>query len=138
MQLSNQALLSLNEVNNHAFESIAPASTPDTALLDSYSRAVTAAVEKISPSVVNIEIHQPAGRSRSGEPRERRGGGSGFVFTPDGLILTNSHVVHDATRIYVTVADGTRAPAHTIGDDPATDLAVIQISAPGLVAVELG
>jgi S1-C subfamily serine protease len=99
---------------------------------------VTAAVEKISPSVVNIEIHQPAGRSRSGEPRERRGGGSGFVFTPDGLILTNSHVVHDATRIYVTVADGTRAPAHTIGDDPATDLAVIQISAPGLVAVQLG
>jgi S1-C subfamily serine protease len=118
----------------------------DAALLDSYSRAVTAAVERVSPSVVNVEVHRtlrPAsGRSRSGEraaePRERRGGGSGFVFTPDGLILTNSHVVHDATRIEVTLADGRRAPAHTIGDDPATDLAVIRIDASGLQAVPLG
>jgi S1-C subfamily serine protease len=124
----------------------------DAALLDSYSRAVTAAVEKVSPSVVNVEVHQSvrhaAGKNRSGgspssEPRERRGGGSGFVFTPDGLILTNSHVVHDATRIEVALADGRRAPAHTIGDDPATDLAVIRIDAlqidtPGLQAVTLG
>jgi S1-C subfamily serine protease len=114
----------------------------DAALLDSYSRAVTAAVEKVSPSVVNVEVHQAirqtGGRPRSGEPRERRGGGSGFVFTPDGLILTNSHVVHDATRIEVTLADGRRAPAHTIGDDPATDLAVIRIDASGLQAVPLG
>jgi S1-C subfamily serine protease len=123
----------------------APEST-DAALLDSYSRAVTAAVERVSPSVVNVEVHQtlrPAsGRSRSGdrqaEPRERRGGGSGFVFTPDGLILTNSHVVHDATRIEVTLADGRCAPAHTVGDDPATDLAVIRIDASGLQAVPLG
>src|SRR5258706_1192156 len=107
----------------------------DAALLDSYSRAVTAAVERVSPSVVNVEVHQHSGRTRSGEPRERRGGGSGFVFTPDGLILTNSHVVHDATRIDVTLADGRRAPAHTIGDDPATDLAVIRIDVSGLQAV---
>ncbi len=115
----------------------------DAALLDSYSRAVTAAVERVSPSVVNVEVHQtlrpPSGRSRSGERQgERRGGGSGFVFTPDGLILTNSHVVHDATRIEVTLADGRRAPAHTIGDDPATDLAIIRIDASGLKAVPLG
>ncbi|HEY1400438.1 MAG TPA: trypsin-like peptidase domain-containing protein, partial [Terriglobales bacterium] len=105
----------------------------DAGLLDSYSRAVTTAVERVSPSVVNVEVHQAlpqtTGRARSREPRERRGGGSGFVFTPDGLILTNSHVVHDATRIEVTLADGRRAPAHTIGDDPATDLAVIRIDA---------
>jgi S1-C subfamily serine protease len=129
-------------------EETARTATPesvDAALLDSYSRAVTAAVERVSPSVVNVEVHQtrPAGgrsrsSERSGEPRERRGGGSGFVFTPDGLILTNSHVVHDATRIEVTLADGRRAPAHTIGDDPATDLAVIRIDAPRLQAVPLG
>jgi S1-C subfamily serine protease len=110
----------------------------DALLLDAYSRSVTAAVEKVSPSVVNVEVHQATGRSRPGEPRERRGGGSGFVFTPDGLILTNSHVVHDATRIGVTLSDGRRFPAHTIGDDPATDLAVIRIDAPGLRPSELG
>ncbi len=120
----------------------ATAESGDAGLLDSYSRAVTAAVERVSPSVVNVEVHhaspQTPGRTRSGEPREHRGGGSGFVFAPDGLILTNSHVVHDATRIEVTLADGRRAPAHTIGDDSATDLAVIRIDASGLQAVPLG
>lgn len=114
-------------------------STPasDSGLIDAYSRAVMATVEKVSPSVVNVEVHQAA-CSRSGEPRERRGGGSGFVFTPDGLILTNSHVVHDAIRIEVTFSDGRRAPAHTIGDDPATDLAVVRVDLGGLQAVQLG
>jgi len=115
----------------------------ESSLLDAYSQAVVGAAEKISPSVVKIEVAQAAGRSRSGEPRERQGGGSGFVFTPDGLILTNSHVVHDARRIYVSLADGRRFPAHTVGDDPATDLAVIRIGvpsndAPSLVAAPLG
>jgi S1-C subfamily serine protease len=110
----------------------------DHGLLDAYSRAVTGAVERVSPSVVNIEVHQSAGRTRSGEPRERRGGGSGFVFTPDGLILTNSHVVHDARRIEVTVADGRSMPATAIGDDPASDLAVVRVDEPGLAAAALG
>jgi S1-C subfamily serine protease len=126
----------------------APATAPtDDSLLDAYSTAVTGAVERISPSVVNIEVHievpQSAGRTRSGEPRERRGGGSGFVFTPDGLILTNSHVVHEAVRIAVTTADGRRMPATVIGDDPASDLAVIRLDQPhfgepGLAAAALG
>jgi S1-C subfamily serine protease len=110
----------------------------DHGLLDAYSRAVTGAVERVSPAVVNIEVHQSAGRTRSGEPRERRGGGSGFVFTPDGLILTNSHVVHDARRIEVTVADGRSMPATAIGDDPASDLAVVRVDEPGLAAAALG
>src|SRR5580704_11592405 len=110
----------------------------DDSLLDAYSRAVTGAVGRASPSVVNIEVHQAAGLTRSGEARERRGGGSGFVFTPDGLILTNSHVVHDARRIEVTLADGRRMPASAIGDDPASDLAVIRVDEPGLTAVALG
>ena len=114
----------------------------DAALLDAYSQAVVGAAEKISPSVVKIDVTQ-ADRRRSGQPRERQGGGSGFVFTPDGLILTNSHVVHEASRIGVSLADGRRFPAHTIGDDPATDLAVIRLDthnndSPHLVTAPLG
>jgi S1-C subfamily serine protease len=114
----------------------------DSDLLDAYSQAVVGAAESISPSVVKIDVAQAA-RSRSGEARERQGGGSGFVFTPDGLVLTNSHVVHASTRIDVSLPDGQRFPAHIIGDDPATDLAVIRIGlpsndAPHLVAAPLG
>ena len=107
----------------------------DGPLLDAYSRAVTDAVEKVSPSVVNLEVRQATPRPRSGE---RRGGGSGFVFTPDGLILTNSHVVHNASQIEVTLSDGRRIPAHTIGDDPATDIAVIRVDTSSLTPVLLG
>jgi S1-C subfamily serine protease len=138
MQLGNfntDFVSSSSSANSALDADLSTLSTNDASLLDAYSRAVTAAVEKISPSVVNVEVYQSVGCGRSGE---RSGGGSGFVFTPDGLILTNSHVVHDATRISVTFADGTRAPARTIGDDPATDLAVIQVSAPGLTAVQFG
>lgn len=110
----------------------------DDSLLDAYSRAVIGAVDRVSPSLVNIEVHHSARRARAGEPHERRGGGSGFVFTPDGLILTNSHVVHDASRIDVTLSDGRRMPATAIGDDPASDLAVVRVDEPGLTAAALG
>ncbi len=115
----------------------------DSSLLDAYSNAVTNAVERVSPSVAHIEVHQNTGRTRAGEPRERQGGGSGFVFTPDGLVLTNSHVVHEAARIVVTLSDGRRMPATAIGEDPASDLAVIRLERPpgdemGLTAAVLG
>src|ERR1039457_1502863 len=115
---------------SHAIVQPSEVSRPsDAALLDAYSQAVVGVAEAISPSVVKIDVVQP-GRNRSGESRERQGGGSGFVFTPDGLVLTNSHVVHGSTRIDVSLPDGQRFPAHIIGDDPATDLAVIRIGLP--------
>lgn len=107
--------------------------------LDAYSRTVIAAAEKVSPSVVYIEVMQPvSGRRRHADPHEARGSGSGFIFTPDGFILTNSHVVHGARRIEVTVSDGRKYEAVLIGDDMDTDLAVIRINAPNLVPAHLG
>jgi S1-C subfamily serine protease len=137
MDRESTFLTPISNYSEPAVQVSVPDAPSDSVLLDAYSNAVIGASEKISPSVVKIDVAQ-SGRSRSGEPRERQGGGSGFVFTPDGLILTNSHVVHDATRMQVSFSDGHRFPAHTIGDDPATDLAVIRIDAPQIVAAPLG
>jgi len=100
----------------------------DDELLDSYSNTVTRVVEKVSPAVVNIRVRKASPDGQRGQ--ESGGSGSGFVIAPDGFLLTNSHVVHGADKLEVTLADGQIFSANLIGEDPETDLAVIRINAP--------
>ena len=135
----NLQLISNGNFNEGMMPQTAP--TSDERLLDAYSQAVISVVDKVSPAVVNIDVHrQLRGRRRNNQSvaQEVRGNGSGFIFTQDGYILTNSHVVHNATQIEVTLSDGRHFPAELVGDDPETDIAVIRIHAPNLIAARLG
>jgi S1-C subfamily serine protease len=116
----------------------APAPSPpgDDELLDSYSRTVTRAVEMVGPAVVNIRVHKTGRDGQRGA--ESGGAGSGFAIAPDGFILTNSHVVHSADKLEVTLADGQVYRASLVGEDPETDLAVIRINASQLVRARFG
>jgi S1-C subfamily serine protease len=108
-----------------------PANRPvsDADLLDAYSQAVINVVDKVSPAVISITSRDENGRG---------GSGSGFIVTPDGYAITNSHVVDDRPRLEAETTEGDRLRAELIGDDPATDLAIVRLAASGLPYAQLG
>jgi S1-C subfamily serine protease len=108
--------------------------TSDVELLDAYSRAVIKVVDTVGPAVVSISI----GKQTSRREPDEVGAGSGVVIAPDGYILTNDHVVHNAKRLTATLADGTSLAATLVGKDPATDLAVIRANSSSLPYSTLG
>ncbi len=111
----------------------------DAQALDAYSTAVTSAAERVGPAVVRIDIEREGGRSGRYNRSQFGGGlGSGFIFSSDGQILTNAHVVAQAQRIKVTLADGRTFDAGMIGSDANVDVAVLRIGADHLPVAELG
>ena len=112
----------------------AAAISEDASLLDAYSRAVTSVVEAVGPAIVSVST----GQGRAGADFEAVGAGSGFVITPDGYIVTNSHVVAQSREIQAAFVDGRKLDALVVGSDPPTDLAVIRVSGAGFPYAELG
>ncbi len=137
----NLRLISGEALEEDERQEMPPVPEEDGYLLDAYSSAVSGAAEKVSPSVVNISVTQKAqkrGRPGGLPSGEVQGTGSGFLFTGDGFILTNSHVVQGARKVEVALPDGRGFRADIVGEDPDTDLAVVRISAPGLEPLCLG
>ena len=106
-----------------------PPPVPEAEPLDAYSNTVVSAIARAAPSVVHVGVRFAGWRRRA------EGGGSGFVLTPDGFLVTNSHVVHEASELTATLADGSRWPARLVGDDPDSDLALLRVEAPELVPI---
>ncbi len=115
----------------------------ELAAMDAYSRSIVSVVERVGPAVVQVGVAKsaPSNMPLGMGGRVVEGAGSGVIFTPDGYILTNSHVVDGALRIQVTLADGREISAEVVGNDPETDVAVVRISPPDgqrLPAAKLG
>jgi S1-C subfamily serine protease len=134
--MNNQVKRALRLIVGEGYEDssrsceVKPAETSDVELLDAYSRAVIQVVDAVGPAVVGIFV----GR----QEQDQAGAGSGVIITPDGYILTNDHVVHRAGKIGVRLCDGIGLAADLIGTDPATDLAVIRVTASSLPHATLG
>jgi len=130
----HERLLPLSDPNAEHLHPSIPTHTEahnqrDAALLDSYSQTIIEVAELASASVLKLDV----------EHKGRRGGsGSGFIFTPDGLVLTNSHVVRGASRVTASLPDGQRFVANLVGEDEASDIGVVRIEAPAPHALKLG
>ena len=135
--MRQQSVHSPAEVGVGEVRSRTAALPTDETLLDAYSAAVTAAVERARNAVVHIEV-KVEGKERSPQGEPAGGSGSGFFISPDGYLLTNSHVVHGATFLRIFLADGRKLAADLIGEDPHTDLAVLRVSANDISYLELG
>jgi S1-C subfamily serine protease len=128
-----RAILDESGTVGESAPSVEPATGPDPGLLDAYSRAVSAAVALVRPSVVHIRVERRGRRSQA-----REGAGSGFIITPDGYLITNSHVAGGASALQATLPDGRTVQGELVGDDPDSDLAVVKIGADGLPYGRLG
>lgn len=113
---------------------IKPSQSQHSDFLDAYSQAVTAVVQAVGPAVVSITI----GKENSSNGFEAAGAGSGFIIAPDGYLLTNSHVVSGQKNILVSFTEGDSLKAEVVGDDPATDLAVIRVNSSNLPYAMIG
>jgi len=100
----------------------------DALLLDAYSLSVAHAVDRVAPAVAHLRVEGP----RRGRVARGSGSGSGFLITPDGYLITNSHVAGGAGSVEVTLSDGRVVGAEVVGDDPDSDLAVLKVAASGL------
>jgi S1-C subfamily serine protease len=122
---------------DHDRNSAAPAAAKDARLLDAYSSTVVAVVERVGPSVGFVSTRRRV-TDRAGRERHAGGTGSGFVFTPDGYLLTNSHVVHGASSIRVAFSSGREFDADLIGEDAETDVALLRVGGEDMPAATLG
>ena len=127
-------------MNENTALSVPPntASSLDDRLLDAYSNAVMAAADSVGPAVVNVSVQTSSNSRKRGRRSSDQQSGSGFAFSSDGLILTNSHVVEGARSISITTHEGESCVADLVGDDPHTDLAVLKVNATSLPAAALG
>jgi S1-C subfamily serine protease len=115
-----------------------PAAVHDDSLLDAYSQTVTRVARTVSNAVVHLNVTKPTNQRNAQQPNNPAGSGSGFIISSDGYVVTNSHVVNGATRIEASLPDGRTFLAHTLGDDPATDIAVLKIEGENLATMAFG